>query len=214
MTKEIKKITSLVKLIGDKKVFMIIGHGSKNQFKSLSSLKIYVSKISKQIPKNSVIIYFGDSPNSENPDIGMAFELLVKKREDLTVYMIQIGAAKSWGFPDWVDGVYWHNDFSKNPRNPDDKWGGISKRGKLLSNTKKWVMLNKKLKSKRGYGISKIFILGGGNITLKEVEVAKKNKIPVKYYAVERKYKGDKETVVTKRDSKADKIGVTYVLRN
>ena len=78
--------------------------------------------------------------------------------------MIQISEAKSWGFPKSVKGVYWHNDFTQ-----DCKWGGL-KNKQPCSNTKKWVSLNKKLKN----GITKVFILGGGEITLDEYSLIKK----------------------------------------
>ena len=49
---------------------------------------------------------------------------------------------------------------------------------------KKWVSLNKKLKN----GITNVFILGGGTITLDEYSLIKKHKIPYQYYPVKRKY--------------------------
>lgn len=61
-------------------VYMLIGHGSKNQFKDLNVLEEKIKKIADSLPKyGSVILYFGDSPNKEKPDIGYAFKLLSDK---------------------------------------------------------------------------------------------------------------------------------------
>jgi len=74
-------------------------------------------------------------------------------------------------------------------------WGGV-KNGEACSNTAKWVRVNKRV------GITKIFIFGGGAITLDEYNLTKKLKIPYEYFPVERKYLGDKKTKVTNNMSK------------
>jgi len=58
-------------------------------------------------------------------------------------------------------------------------------------------------------GITKIFIFGGGAITLDEYKLAKKLKIPYEYFPVERKYLGDKKTKVTSSMSKKQRVGIT-----
>ena len=192
---------SLVEHLKSKKVYMMIGNGTKNQFRDMRKVKKYLREITKLIPKNSAFLYFGDASNKKNPDVGYLFELLHKMRPDIDIVMIQINKAKSWGVPNFVNKVYWHGDFNKSCT-----WGGIYK-GKPCSNTKKWVTLNKRLPD----GISMIFVFGGGMITLDEMKLAKKHSIPVFYIPVERKFLGDKKTRVTKNHSESDRIGVTFV---
>ena len=57
-------------------------------------------------------------------------------------------------------------------------------------------------------------MLGGGKITMDEFKLAKKHKIPVKYFPIERKYKGDGKTRVKATDSQKDKIGLSYSVSN
>lgn len=185
------------------KVYMMIGNGSKNQFRYMSKVKKIMDKILKDIPKNSIFIYFGDPPNPKKPDIGMCYKYLSEKRSDIKIYMIQISKAKSWGYPDFVYKVYWHNDFTKK-----HMWGGLDNKKNPCSNTKKWVNLHKKIKC-----IDKIFVFGGGKITLEELMLAKKHNIDYNYFAIERKFKGDGKTRVTNKDSKKDRIGITYSLK-
>jgi len=106
----------LVEHLKSKKVYMMIGNGTKNQFRDMRKVKKYLREITKLI-----------------------FELLHKMRPDIDIVMIQINKAKSWGVPNFVNKVYWHGDFNKSCT-----WGGIHK-GKPCSNTKKWVTLNKRL---------------------------------------------------------------------
>ena len=115
--------------------------------------------------------------------------------------MIQISLAKSWGVPEFVTGVYWHNDFTKKCQ-----WGGINEYNEPCSNTKKWLSLNKRING----GIKMVYIFGGGIITLDEYTLIKKNKIPYHYFPLERKYKGDGVTKVVRSDSSKEKIGITF----
>jgi len=181
-------------------IYLLGGNGTKNQFRYLNDLKKIIKQISLDIPKESSFLYFGDTPNKDKPDIGYAFQILKKQRPDIKIYMIQIDIAKSWGYPDFVEDVYWHNDFNKKC-----KWGGINN-GKPCSNTKKWVSINNYIK------INKAFILGGGQITLDEIKLFNKYNIDYKYYLIERRYLGDGKTKIHNNDSIKAKIGITYHL--
>lgn len=196
---------SLSKHLEDKKIFMIIGNGSNNQFKNMKDIHGVVSKISDQIPINSTMLYFGDAPNEKNPDIGYVFQLLSKKRKDLEFFMIQIKAAKNWGVPQFVSNVYWHN----TPKNDNKQivWGGIDDYGNPLSNTKIWYDLHK---NNKNVNISNVFILSGGPITLQEFTLIKSLDIPFQYFPLERTFKGDGKTLIKKTDSLKMKIGDTY----
>ena len=48
----LKSITDLKNNLKDKNIFMIIGNGSKNQFKDTNKIKKVVSTISSEIKKN------------------------------------------------------------------------------------------------------------------------------------------------------------------
>ena len=119
--------------------------------------------------------------------------------------MIQIKAAKNWGVQPFVNHVYWH----KTPINVKGEtiWGGVDENGSPLSNTKIWYDLHNKNKD---INISKVFILGGGPITLEEFRLIKSLNIPFQYYPVERKYNGDGETLITANDDIKIKKGDTY----
>jgi hypothetical protein len=188
---------SLLKKLKTRSIFMLVGNGSKNQFRYIADLKETLREILKTVPKDSAFLYFGDSPNKKKPDVGYAFQLISEMRSDIDIYMIQIKEAESWGVPKFVKDVYWHTDYTQKC-----KWGGLY-RGKPCSNTKKWVSVHKRL------GIEKVFILGGGKITLDEYKIIKKLKIKHDYYEIERRYLGDGKTKL-KNHSKSDKIGITY----
>ena len=190
----------LVAHVKQKHVYMLIGNGSKNQFRDLRKINGILTAILKTVPSQSVFLYFGDAANKKKPDVGLLFQLIKKRRPDIKIFMIQIREAKSWGVPDFVSDVYWHTDYTKKC-----KWGGLLK-GKPCSNTKKWVSLNKRIRG----GIRGVFILGGGAITLDEYSLLKKNNIPYLYFPVKRKFKGDGKTRTTNKDSMATQVGVTY----
>jgi hypothetical protein len=179
-------------------LYLLIGNGLKNQFRYISDLKKVLKKILAQIPHNSAFLYFGDYPNKSKPDIGYAFELISTMRPDITIYMIQIKEAESWGVPKFIKNTYWHTDYTKKC-----KWGGLYK-GVPCSNTKKWVSLN------RYISIEKAFVLGGGDITIEEVNLLKKLKIDYQYFPIERRYLGDGVTKVKDDDSIETKVGNSY----
>ena len=188
---------ALIKKLKGKEVFMMIGNGSKNQFRDMRKIGGILRGVLGEIPEGGVFLYFGDPANKKKPDVGLLFQMVKDRRPDIGIFMIQIAEAKGWGVPAFVDGVYWHRDYSAAC-----KWGGIYK-GKPCSNTKKWLSVHKRV------GISKVFIFGGGKITLQEYRLAKRNKIPVDYFPVERKFneKGEK---ITGRHSLKDRVGATY----
>jgi hypothetical protein len=177
---------------------MIIGNGSKNQFRYINDVKRVLKEFLKSVPNKSSFLYFGDASNSKKPDIGYVFDLLRKYRPDISIYMIQISEAKSWGVPKFVTDVYWHSDYTKKC-----KWGGCHN-GKPCSNTKKWVNIAKRI------GIDEILVLGGGEITLDEMKLARKFHIKLEYVPIERRFKGDGKTRVKDSDSEKEKIGITY----
>ena len=184
----------------NRNIFMLIGNGSKNQFRYIADLKKTMKNILKNIPKDSVFLYFGDSANKKKPDVGYAFQLVSEMRPDIDIYMIQIKEAEPWGVPKFVKNIYWHADYTKKC-----KWGGLYQ-GKPCSNTKKWVNIHKRV------GINKVFILGGGKITLDEYKLIKKLKIQHEYFKIERRYLGDGKTKIKNNHSLSDKIGITHKL--
>jgi len=56
----------LLKKLKSSNIFMLIGNGSKNQFRYIEDLKKILKKILKTIPKNSNFLYFGDGINKKN----------------------------------------------------------------------------------------------------------------------------------------------------
>ena len=132
--------------------------------------------------------------------MGILFKLLHEYNSKIKICMIQISEAKSWGVPSFVHGVYWHSDYTKKC-----KWGGINN-GRPCSNTKKWVSLHKRING----GLKKVFIFGGGSITLDEYKLIKQYKIPYEYFPVERKFNGDGKTRISPNATIRQKIGITW----
>ena len=183
---------------GNAPLFMMIGNGGNNQFRYIKDLRSVLRDVVGQVPHGSSFLYFGDYPNKKNPDIGYAFQLLSELRPDINIYMIQIKEAIVWGIPKFVKNVYWHTDYSTKC-----KWGGVNN-NKPCSNTKKWTLINKYI------GISKVFILGGGEITLDEFKLIKQLKIDYIYYKIHRRCLGDGNTKINDKYTQRQKIGITY----
>jgi hypothetical protein len=189
----------LAKVTKGKEIYMMIGNGSKNQFRDRRVIKgILRRHIVKSCSDNSVFLYFGDTANEKKPDVGLLFKYVKEMKPTINIYMIQMQGAKSWGVPDFVSGVYWHNDYTEKC-----KYGCVIN-GKPYSNTKKWITLHKR------NGIKKVFIFGGGPITLDEYSMIKKYDIPYEYFPVERKFKGDGKTRIDPNDSLKERIGITW----
>lgn len=191
----------LLKNVKGKNIYMFIGNGSKNQFKTLRETEQKLKQVLKTIPKNAVLLYFGDGANRKKPDVGYLFQKTHQLRPDIKIFMIQIKYAQNWGVPSFVTDVYWHNDYTKK-----QMWGGVNKNKEPVSNTKKWISLHKK------HPIEKIFAFGGGPITLEEIKLAKKENIPVQLIKIHRRYKGDGKTPIKSTDTNQEKYGITYKL--
>jgi len=190
-------------------VYMLIGFGSKNQFKNLNTLEKKLDHIAETLPKyGSILLYFGDAPNKDKPDIGYAFQLLSNKLKkidkNVIILMIQIEEAKSWGVPDFVDYVYWHKDYTEKC-----KWGGLDEKGMPCSNTKIWYDL-----VKNGADFKKAFVLGGGPITETEIRLLLSLHSPVEIHVMERKFLGDGTTPVERNEKDKEKLyGPLYIYK-
>ena len=195
-------------ILSNKKLFMLIGHGASNMFGNREQYEAAIEDIAKKIKttdgvmgkgRGAALLYFGDSADEKNPDVGLAFKLLKEKLKQMRIYMIQIDKAKDWGVPEFVEGVFWHNDYDKQEGASQCVWGGFDEQGQPCSNTKKWVDLVTDLKShyekyNRGIdGVSTLFVLGGGPITVKEMDLAARMGIPMDYYPLVRMKMGDEE---------------------
>jgi hypothetical protein len=196
----------LKKYIKNKNIYMILGHDINNQFSNLIELNKVINKINKLINKNSILLYFGDISDIDNANIGLVFDELYVKRDDIEIIMIQIDKDKEIDIelPDFVSKVMWHN---KYPRSKKTIYNGIIN-DKPVSNTLIWYELAQIEKFKN------IFVLGGNNLTIDEINLANSLEIPYIYYALKRKYLGDGKTLISKKLSLEDKIGPTCILLN
>jgi len=195
--------------LNNKHVYMILGNGSKNQFGDMRKVRPLLKRLVNTIdPKSSAFLYFGDPANKKSPDVGYLFELLHEFAPEIPIYMIQIEEAKDWGTPDFVSGVFWHDDYDPNDTNL--KWGGVDpSTEKPVSNTKIWARVNRALPD----DLEEVWIFGGGEIAMKEVCLLNAYKIHYKYFPVERKYLGDGKTRVPKEADLKTKIGITYKMK-
>ena len=55
----------LATLIKYKDVYMLIGNGSKNQFRDLRNVKGILTAILRKVPQKSIFLYFGDVANKK-----------------------------------------------------------------------------------------------------------------------------------------------------
>lgn len=197
-------------ILSNNKLFMLIGHGASNMFGNKQQYEAAIEDIANKIKTTdgvmdkgggAALLYFGDAADEKKPDVGLAFKLLKKKLPFLKIYMIQINKedVKSWGVPKFVDGVFWHDDYNKQEGASLCVWGGFDREGQPCSNTKQWVYLVEDLKNhhekyKRGIpGVSTLFVLGGGPITVEEMDKAAEMDIPMVYYPLVRMKMGDEE---------------------
>lgn len=169
----------MLKLLKTKRVFFLLGPGKRRQYKDMRKIQKYINILIREIPKESYLLYFGDTPDKKRPDIGRVYEKLMEKRKDLHVVMISLQEFKKYGYPKFVKTAYFHSDHAKEG---DCKYGGIDKNGKPCSNTKVWVDIE------RRYGISRVYKIGGGPIATQEAMLARKLTIPVTEFSVEHKF--------------------------
>ena len=195
-------------ILSNNKLFMLIGHGASNMFGNKQQYEAAIEDIANKIKTTdgvmdkgggAALLYFGDAADEKKPDVGLAFKLLKKKLPFLRIYMIQIDKAKGWGVPEFVEGVFWHGDYDKQEGASMCVWGGFDREGQPCSNTKQWVYLVEDLKryheqTNKGIpGVSTLFVLGGGPITVQEMDKAAQMDIPMVYYPLVRMRMGDEE---------------------
>ena len=162
-------------------LFMVLGNGSKKQYKRLKTeVHAIVDTIVAEMKKspNPALLYFGDPPNPQKPDIGMVFSYIAETYPEIPIYMIQIDAAKEWGVPKFVKNAFFHGEYADG----EFKWGGVDTSGTPRSNTKIWSNLH------RDVGIKKVFAIGGGDIAKQEVALARKLGIVARQFKATPKY--------------------------
>jgi len=186
----------------NKDIYLFIGNSALG-YRYKSKVDKVMKKACKEMTLNSAVLYFGDS--IDKLTVGYCYKYISEHRKDISIYMINIMPTKKYGYPKFVKGAYFHNDYKNCSHN---QYGGIDKNGVACSNTKKWLNIHKKLP--KGRGIQKIFILGGGKISYQEYKVAKKNKIAYEYYKLQRRYRDDRKTRIKDTDSNSIKYGYTY----
>lgn len=189
-----------------KRVYAMFGFGDKSQFADMSALMSVIEEIAEKVPRNATFLYFGDTPKADAPDVGYAFELLVRERPDIKLNLIQISAAKSWGLPptlvDNIASELWHDDFADGP----NKWGGVDATGNPQSNTKVWFDLARR----RKIHIMHAWFLGGGDISVTEMLLMFDLDVPVSYAPLRRKFAGDKTTLVTDSSTVDETYGPVF----
>ena len=187
----------------NKDIYLFIGNSALG-YRYKSDLNKVMKKACTEMSDNSTVIYFGDSVDKLT--IGYCYKYISEHRKDIDIYMINIMSTKKYSYPKFVKGTYYHNDYKKCSHS---EYGGIDKNGQACSNTKKWLSIHKKFEPK-GYGIKKIYFLGGGKISYQEYKVAKKNKIPYEYHKLQRRFRDDRKTRIRDKDTNKIKYGYTF----
>lgn len=169
----------MIELSISKPIVFLLGPGKRRQYKDMRKVQKYINILIREIPYHSYLLYFGDTPEIQRPDIGRVYQKIMEKRKDLHVVMISLQEFKKYGYPKFVSTTYFHSNHAKDG---DCKYGGINKNGNPCSNTKVWVRIHNK------YGISHIYKIGGGAIATKEATLARKLKIPLTEFKVQHKF--------------------------
>lgn len=195
---EVFDLKLLKKYIKNKKISFIFGNDYLQQYASLTELNNTIKKLSKEISKDSIIFYFGEKCDIDNPDIGYVMNELYNRRNDLDFIMIEHEPTES--YPKFINKVF------KLDIKTTKKRGVNNNNKKPLGITKFWIDINKSTE------IDTIYILGGNEIIMEEFEIINELNINYKYYPLKRKFNNDGKTIIKKSASVSDKIGPTFIL--
>ena len=195
---EVFDLKLLKKYIKNKKLYLVFGNDYLQQYASLTELNNTIKKMSKEISKDSIIFYFGEKSDIDNPDIGYVMEELYNRRNDLDFIMIE--QEKNESYPKFINKVF------KLDIKTTKKRGVNNNNKKPLGITKFWTDINKSTE------IVTIYILGGNEIIMEEMELIKELDIDYKYYPLKRKFNNDGKTIIKKSASINDKVGPTFIL--
>ena len=179
-----------VKICNENNVYTVLGNGDKCQFRNIGNIQSDITEILKQIHQNSILIYSGNKPDIKHPDIGYIYKLINNYRPDIQILFVTSNKKE------YISKNY---KFIKYKLFIDKK--------ELKPNTNTVTILNY---LNNLITIFKIFIFGGNKDTVKEIKWIKKNKIPYKYFLVERKYKSDGKSLIKNEDELSIKIGETW----
>ena len=197
---EVFDLKLLKKYIKNKKIHFIFGNDNLQQYASLTELNNTIKKMSKEFTKDSIVFYFGEKSDIDNPDIGYVMEELYNRRNDLDFIMIEQEQTEC--YPKFINKVF------KLDIKTTKKRGVNNNTKKPLGITKFWIDINKSTE------IDTIYILGGNEIIMEEMELIKEMEINYKYYPLKRKFNNDGKTIIKKSASVSDKVGPTFVLNN
>jgi len=200
------ELKHLKKYIKNKSTYLIFGNSHLDQYSSIKELNNNIKTISKDFDNNSIIFYFGDIPDKENPNIGFIISQIKSRRNDIEIICIGLDdyddtfINKNIEYPIWIDKFLWISCKTNKKR------GVNNNSNKPLGLTKIWYELNKIQPFKS------IYLFGGDNITLEEYYFAKELNINIIYLPLKRKYLGDGTTLIKKKHSDEQKIGPTFIL--
>ena len=195
---EVFDLKLLKKYIKNKNIHFIFGNDHLQQYASLTELNNTIKKMSKEFSKDSIVFYFGEKSDIDNPDIGYIMEELYNRRNDLDFIMIEQETTES--YPKFINKVF------KLDIKTSKKRGVNNNTKKPLGLTKFWIDINKTTE------IDTIYILGGNEIIMEEMELIKEMEINYKYYPLKRKFNNDGKTIIKKSASLSDKVGPTFIL--
>jgi hypothetical protein len=175
------------------KVILIVGHGSKNQYKKdkLEELKSYLKNdikyLNGEYSNNWIAIYGGDNYNKDKPDIGYVINILNKENVKIAAVQSKYCEENKLYVDKYIDFVYYvETDYDNNKK---VIWGGFYN-GNAAGPTKIY------LKEFIELGIlKKVYVIGGGKISKDEVQYALNNNIDIIYRRFEVENKIDDEHI-------------------
>ena len=193
MQKVFKEKELFIKEIKKYNIVLIVGHGSKNQYKRdklkelKSCLKNDIKYLNDEYSKNWIAIYGGDNYNEETPDIGYIINILNKENVKTATVQSKYCEENKWYVDKYIDFVYYTN----TTYNIDNNiiWGGFYN-GNPAGPTKIY------LEEFINLGIlKKVYAIGGGKISKEEVQYALNNNIDIIYRRFEVENKVEDEHI-------------------
>ena len=153
---------------------VIVGHGSRNQYKDVNKAK---ADLEDRLGDVDLIVWGGDEPDSpdspESPGVGQLVKLIASENENVCVCAV---ARKGWA--DWLSPQSPQNSWVTHVLTYEaDSWGGVSTGGEAVGGTAFYC--------DKACVTGKLFAVGGGEIAKQEVAYCRREGWHVEYVRAE-----------------------------
>uniref|UniRef100_A0A0G4F6N9 Uncharacterized protein n=1 Tax=Chromera velia CCMP2878 TaxID=1169474 RepID=A0A0G4F6N9_9ALVE len=164
--KRFRGIVAVVNELDQREVHLFFGYSSQS-YRDFDRqvLPTVKEKVLPFLAHGATLVGFGDPVDERNPTISNVVRQIKEWRPDVKVLVIGISELRKLPDPSYADFVLYHDSWEEG----EYKYGGVNPvTGEPCSNTKIWLELHHLLE----WGVSKIWVLGGGKVTLQEMRLA------------------------------------------